>query len=132
MVSYNETDFDEDQHPPAEDGYKQLEDRLSAMEVQKVPGLDFGDLGLSSGVVIPHKFKAPIFAKYDGGPLKVRLNGNGILVSQHLTIHVAYHPPRSYKPLTVALIITFVVEHHTLDERIMRTISSCIPKLSQS
>ena len=66
MVSDNETDFDEDQYPTAEDKYKQLEDRLNAMEVQKVPGLDFGDLGLSSGVVIPHKFKAPAFAKYDG------------------------------------------------------------------
>ena len=66
VVSDNETDFDEDQYPPAEDRYKQLEDRLSAMEVQKVPGLDFGDLGLSSGVVIPHKFKAPVFAKYNG------------------------------------------------------------------
>ena len=44
------------QYPSAEDKYKQLEDRLSAMEVQKVPGLDFGDLGLSFGVVIPHKF----------------------------------------------------------------------------
>ena len=41
MVSDNETDFDEEQYPPAEDIYKQLEDRLSAMEVQKVPGLDF-------------------------------------------------------------------------------------------
>ena len=29
-------------------------------------GLDFGDLGLIPGVVIPHKFKIPIFAKYDG------------------------------------------------------------------
>ena len=66
MVSDNETDFDEDQYPPAEDRYKQLEDRLSAMEIQKIPGLDFGDLGLASGVVIPHKFKAPIFSKYDG------------------------------------------------------------------
>ena len=65
MVSDKETDCDEDQYPPAEDRYKQLEDRLSAMEVHKVPGLDFGDLGLSSGVVIPHKFKAPAFAKYD-------------------------------------------------------------------
>ena len=35
------------------------------MEVQKVPGLDFTDLGISSGVGIPHKFKAPVFAKYD-------------------------------------------------------------------
>ena len=66
MVSENETDFYEKQYPPAEDRYKQLEDRLSAMEVQKVPGLEFGDLGLSSGVVIPHKFKALAFAKYDG------------------------------------------------------------------
>ena len=50
IVSDNETDYDEEQYPPAEDRYKQLEDRLSAMEIQNVPGLDFGDLGLSSGV----------------------------------------------------------------------------------
>ena len=31
-----------------------------------MPGLDFGDLGLVPGVVIPHKFKVPVFAKYDG------------------------------------------------------------------
>ena len=66
MVSDNETDYDEEQYPPTEDKYKQLEDRLSAMEIQKVPGLDFRDLGLSSGVVIPRKFKAPAFSKYDG------------------------------------------------------------------
>ena len=36
------------------------------MEIQKVPGLDSKDIGLSSGVVIPHKFKAHVFAKYDG------------------------------------------------------------------
>ena len=36
------------------------------MEIQRIPGLDFGELGLVSGVVIPHKFKALIFAKYDG------------------------------------------------------------------
>ena len=36
------------------------------MEVQKIPGLDFEELGLVSGVVIPQKFKAPDFAKYDG------------------------------------------------------------------
>ena len=68
MVSDNETDFDEDQYPPAEDRYKQMEDWLSAMEVQKVSGLDFGDLGLSSGGVIPHKFKVPAFAKSDEVP----------------------------------------------------------------
>ena len=49
MVSDNEMDYDEEQYPPTEDKYKQLEDRLSAVEIQKVPGLDFGDLGLSSG-----------------------------------------------------------------------------------
>ena len=36
------------------------------MEIKKVPGMDFEELGLVSGVVIPPKFKAPIFAKYDG------------------------------------------------------------------
>ena len=52
VVSDNETDFNEEQYAPAKDRYKQLEDRLNAMEIQQVPGLDFGDLGLSSGVVI--------------------------------------------------------------------------------
>ena len=33
VVSDNETDFNEDQYPPAEDMYKQLENRLSAMEI---------------------------------------------------------------------------------------------------
>ena len=66
VVSDTETDFNDEQYPPAEDRYKQLEDRPSAMEIQHVPGLDLGDLGLSSGVVIPHKFKAPSFVKYDG------------------------------------------------------------------
>ena len=65
-VSDNDTDYDEEQYPPAEDRYKQLEDRLRAMEIQKIPGLDFGELGLVSGVVILHKFKDPVFAKYDG------------------------------------------------------------------
>ena len=36
------------------------------MEIQKVPGLDFEELGLGSGIVIPLKFKVPLFAKYDG------------------------------------------------------------------
>ena len=36
------------------------------MEIQRVPGLDFEELGLVSGVVIPQKFKVPTFAKYDG------------------------------------------------------------------
>ena len=36
------------------------------MEIQKVHGLDFGELDLILGVVIPHKFKVTVFAKYDG------------------------------------------------------------------
>ena len=65
-VSDNDTDYNDEQYPPTKDRYKQLEDRLSAMEVQRIPGLDFKELGLISGVVIPQKFKAPIFSKYDG------------------------------------------------------------------
>ena len=48
--------FDDD-YPPAKDKYKQLEDKLKAVEIQVVPGLDFGDLGLVSGVVIPTNSK---------------------------------------------------------------------------
>ena len=59
-------DYSEQQYPPRDDKYKNLEERLTAMEVQRVPGLDFEDLGLVSGIVIPHKFKVPLFAKYDG------------------------------------------------------------------
>ena len=36
MVSDKETDYDKEQYPHAEDRYKQLEDRLSAMEIQNV------------------------------------------------------------------------------------------------
>ena len=60
-----EPDYSEEQYPPADNKYKELEDRLNAMEIQRVPGLDFGELGLISGVVIPQKFKVPTFAKYD-------------------------------------------------------------------
>ena len=36
------------------------------MEIQKVPGLEFEELSLVSGIVIPPKFKVPTFSKYDG------------------------------------------------------------------
>ena len=36
------------------------------MEIQKVPGMDLEELGLVFVVVIPQKFKVPVFAKYDG------------------------------------------------------------------
>ena len=65
-VEEEEEDYSEEQYPPIDDKYKHLEERLSAMEIQKVPGLDFEELGLVFGIVIPPKFKAPTFAKYDG------------------------------------------------------------------
>ena len=65
----NNQEFDDDffneQYPPADIKYKQLEDRLKAVEIQAIPSLDFDDLGLISGIVIPQKFKIPVFANYD-------------------------------------------------------------------
>ena len=61
-----EADYSEGQYPLVDDKYKELEDRLSAMEIQQIPGLDVGDLGLVSGLVIPSNFKVPTFALYDG------------------------------------------------------------------
>src|SRR3954462_14662163 len=61
---------EEEEYPEDEDEsdkrYRQLEERLRSVEIQKVPGLDFEELGLVPGVVIPPKFKTPAFAKYDG------------------------------------------------------------------
>ena len=56
-------DYSKQQYPPADDKYKNLEERLAAMEVQRVPGLDFEELGLVTGIVIPPKFKVPTFSK---------------------------------------------------------------------
>ena len=61
-----EADYFEEQYSPADDKYKQLKDRLNAMEVQQIPALDLGDLGLVPGLVIPPKFKVPTLALYDG------------------------------------------------------------------
>ena len=61
-----EEGYSEQQYPPADDKYKNLEERLAAMEIQRVPGLDFEELRLVSGIVIPPKFKEPLFSKYDG------------------------------------------------------------------
>src|SRR4051812_38256730 len=47
----------EDEHP--DDKYKLLEERMKAVEIQKIPGLDFEELGLVPGVIIPPKFKTP-------------------------------------------------------------------------
>ena len=59
-------DYSEQQYPPTNDKFKNLEDRLAAMELQRVLGLDFEELGLVDGIVIPPKFKVPTFSKYDG------------------------------------------------------------------
>ena len=50
----DEDDYFDEQYPPTDVKYKQLEDKLKAVEIQVVPGLDFDDLGLISRVVIPH------------------------------------------------------------------------------
>ena len=39
-----EVEYSEEKYHPADDKYKQLEDRLNAMEIQRVPGLDFEEL----------------------------------------------------------------------------------------
>ena len=58
--------YEDKQYQHADEKYKLLEERMKAMEIQKMPGLNFEELGLVSGVVIPPKFKTPTFAKYDG------------------------------------------------------------------
>src|SRR3954462_15713657 len=64
-LSEEEEDYyHEDEYP--DDKYKMLEERLRSVDIQKVPGLDFEELGLVPGVVIPPKFKTLAFAKYDG------------------------------------------------------------------
>src|ERR1044072_2495791 len=57
---------DYSQYSDEDDKYKQLEDRLNVVENLKMSGLNFDDLSLVPGVVIPPKFKVPTFAKYDG------------------------------------------------------------------
>src|SRR3954464_12998735 len=64
-LSSNEEDYHSEDEQ-GDDKYQQLEERMKAMEIQKIPGLDFKDLGLVSDIFIPPKFKVPIFAKYDG------------------------------------------------------------------
>ena len=68
-------DYSDQQYPPADDKYKGLEDRLAAMELQRVLGLDFEDLGLVAGIVIPPKFKVPVFVRYDGCPVQKCISG---------------------------------------------------------
>ena len=89
--SEEEEDYSEEQYPLADDKYKHLEERLNAMEIQKVPGLDFEELGLVSGIVIPPKFKVPLFAKYDGvssSPYKRRLSASKTKSLPHETCYV--------------------------------------------
>lgn len=46
--------------------YRLLEERLKAVEGQGALGMDLTDLGLVPGVKVPHKFKVPVFEKYNG------------------------------------------------------------------
>ena len=56
------------------------------MEIQKVYGLDFEELGLVLGIVIPPKFKAHVFAKYDGvSCLKMHLRSYVRKIQPHTT-----------------------------------------------
>lgn len=55
-ASDEEEDYLEEQYPPADEKYRLLEDRLSTMEHQRVPGLNFEDASLIPGIVIPLKF----------------------------------------------------------------------------
>src|ERR1051325_11302393 len=61
-----EEDYENEQYSHEDDKYKQLEDCLNAVENLKMSRLNFDDLSLVPGVVIPRKFKVPTFAKYDG------------------------------------------------------------------
>ena len=46
---------------------KSSQERMRAMERINIPGsFDATELSLVLGLVIPHKFKAPTFDKYDG------------------------------------------------------------------
>src|ERR1044072_3942894 len=55
--------YESEQYSFEDDKYKQLEDRLNAMENLKMSGLNFDDLSLVLGVVIPRKFKVPTFCQ---------------------------------------------------------------------
>ena len=55
--------YSEEQYPLDNDKYRHLEKQLSAMEIQKVSGLDFEELGLVSGIVIPPKIQSAYVLK---------------------------------------------------------------------
>ena len=61
LVNGSEVDFPADDHR-----YRLLEERLKAVEGQKLSGLDLSDLGLAPRVRLPPKFKVPVFDKYNG------------------------------------------------------------------
>ena len=64
-------------------------------------------------------------------PSKVRLERDRVFVSQCSIVYLVHHAPNSYKSLTVTLVFFVVVEHQTLNEHLMRAVSSGIPKLSK-
>ena len=80
-----EEDYSELQYPPIDDKCRHLEECFNAMEIQRVPGLHFEELGLVSGIVIPPKIKVPLFAKYDGATV----------VPQNFPSHILQDLPKS-------------------------------------
>lgn len=46
-------DYTDELYPPADEKYRLLENRLNAMEHQRVPGLNVEDMGLVPRVIIP-------------------------------------------------------------------------------
>src|SRR3954463_15095196 len=64
LSSNEENDHSGDE--PDDEKYQQLEDRMKAMEIQKIPGLDLNDLGPLPGFFSPPKLKIPIFEKNEG------------------------------------------------------------------
>ena len=58
-IATDDEDSSDEEYPPTDEKYKQLEDRQKDMEIQDVPGLDLGDMGLVPGVVIPSKVSLP-------------------------------------------------------------------------
>ena len=65
QVSEDE-DYSDKQYPPVDDKYKQLEDRLKVMEIQKVSGLNFGELGLTQGWSSLTSSRSPSFQNMMG------------------------------------------------------------------
>ena len=68
----------------------------------------------------------------DSYPPEIRLEGDGILVSQSLAVYLVGHSPCSDEPKAESLIVIIEVEDYPLNEHVMRAVSSSITKLLES